>query len=75
MNKKKYKIFFNRTYYSYIEVEYPDDGADHKEIINELIEDGDTEIWTEMAEAEAQAAQNQQQDKIDLPDETAEKKD
>ena len=29
----------------------------------------------EKAEAEAQAAQNQQQDKIDLPDETAEKKD
>ena len=29
----------------------------------------------EKAEAEAQAAQNQEQDKIDLPDETAEKKD
>ena len=29
----------------------------------------------EKAETEAQAAQNQQQDKIDLPDETAEKKD
>ena len=29
----------------------------------------------EKAEADAQAAQNQQQDKIDLPDETAEKKD
>ena len=29
----------------------------------------------EKAEAEAHAAQNQQQDKIDLPDETAEKKD
>ena len=29
----------------------------------------------EKAEAEAQTAQNQQQDKIDLPDETAEKKD
>ena len=50
--KKKYRIFFNRTYYSYIEVEYPDDGADHIEIINELIEDGDQEIWDKMAEAE-----------------------
>ena len=29
----------------------------------------------EKAEADAQAAQNEQQDKIDLPDETAEKKD
>jgi hypothetical protein len=52
MNKKKYKIFFNRTYYSYIEVEYPDDGANHIEIIDELIEDGDQKIWNEMAEAE-----------------------
>tara|TARA_R100001126_G_scaffold45770_1_gene25910 strand:- start:618 stop:839 length:222 start_codon:yes stop_codon:yes gene_type:complete len=52
MNKKKYKIFFNRTYYSYIEVEYPDDGRDHIEIIDKLIQDGDQEIWNEMAEAE-----------------------
>ena len=50
--KKKYRIFFNRTYYSYIEVEYPDDGANHIEIIDELIEDGDQEIWDKMAEAE-----------------------
>ena len=52
MNTKKYRIFFNRTYYSYIEVEYPDDGANHIEIIDELIESGDQDIWTEMAEAE-----------------------
>ena len=52
MNKKKYRIFFNRTYYSYIEVEYPDDGENHIEIIDELIESGDQDIWTEMAEAE-----------------------
>jgi hypothetical protein len=52
MNTKKYKIFFNRTYYSYIEVEYPDDDANHIEIIDELIESGDKDIWTEMAEAE-----------------------
>ena len=52
MNKKKYRIFFNRTYYSYIEVEYPNDGADHKEIIDELIENGDQKIWDKMAEAE-----------------------
>jgi len=52
MNTKKYKIFFNRTYYSYIDVEYPDDGANHIEIIDELIESGDNDIWTEMAEAE-----------------------
>tara|TARA_R100001015_G_C4414161_1_gene17271 strand:+ start:193 stop:408 length:216 start_codon:yes stop_codon:yes gene_type:complete len=49
---KKYIVYFNRTYYSYIEVEYPDDGANHIEIIDELIENGDQDIWNEMAEAE-----------------------
>ncbi|HAB28047.1 MAG TPA: hypothetical protein DCE27_10270 [Xanthomarina gelatinilytica] len=47
----------------------------------EVVDNASAEELTKMkedfekAEAEAQAAQNQQQDKIDLPDETAEKKD
>ena len=48
-----------------------------KEVVDNAIEVELTKMKEdfEKAEAEAQAAQNQQQDKIDLPDETAEKKD
>ena len=47
----------------------------------EVVDNASAEELTKMkedfekAEADTQAAQNQQQDKIDLPDETAEKKD
>ena len=48
-----------------------------KEVVDTASEEELTKMKEdfEKAEAEAQAAQNQQQDKIDLPDETAEKKD
>ena len=48
-----------------------------KEVVDNASEEELTKMKEdfEKAEAEAQAAQNQQQDKIDLPDETAEKKD
>ena len=48
-----------------------------KEIVDNASEEELTKMKEdfEKAEADAQAAQNQQQDKIDLPDETAEKKD
>ena len=48
-----------------------------KEVVDTASEEELTKMKEEFekAEAEAQAAQNQQQDKIDLPDETAEKKD
>ena len=48
-----------------------------KEIVDNASEEELTKMKEdfEKAEADTQAAQNQQQDKIDLPDETAEKKD
>ena len=48
-----------------------------KEVVDNASEEELTKIKEdfEKVEADAQAAQNQQQDKIDLPDETAEKKD
>ena len=48
-----------------------------KEVVDNASEEELTKMKEdfEKAEAEAQAAQNQEQDKIDLPDETAEKKD
>jgi|TARA_B100000900_G_scaffold416054_1_gene448763 hypothetical protein len=48
-----------------------------KEIVDNSSEEELTKIKEdfEKSEAEAQAAQNQQQDKIDLPDEVAENKD
>ena len=48
-----------------------------KEVVDNASEEELTKMKEdfEKAEAEAQAAQNQQLDKIDLPDETAEKKD
>jgi len=49
---KKYKIFMSRTYNTVIEMNFPDDGRDHAEIINDKIEDQDHEIWDLIAEAE-----------------------
>ena len=48
-----------------------------KEVVDNASEEELTKMKEdfEKAEADTQAAQNQQQDKIDLPDETAEKKD
>ena len=48
-----------------------------KEVVDNASEEELTKMKEdfEKVEADAQAAQNQQQDKIDLPDETAEKKD
>ena len=42
----------SRTYNTSVEVNFPDDGRDHAEIINDKIEDHDQEIWDLIAEAE-----------------------
>ena len=49
---KTYRILMSRTYNTSVEVNFPDDGRDHAEIINDKIEDQDHEIWDLIAEAE-----------------------
>ena len=49
---KEYQIVINREYTTYIELKFPDDNRDHKEIINEKIQKGDQEIWDLIAEKE-----------------------
>ena len=49
---KEYQVVINREYTTYITLRFPDDGRDHKEIINEKIQEGDQEIWDLIAEQE-----------------------
>ena len=42
---KEYQIVINRTYTTYIELKFPDDGRNHMDIINEKILEGNEEIW------------------------------
>ena len=49
---KEYQVIINREYITYITLKFPDDGKDHKEIINEKIKEGDQEIWDLIAEKE-----------------------
>ena len=49
---KEYQVVINRTYTTYITLKFPNDGRDHKEIINEKIWKGDEDIWDLVAERE-----------------------
>jgi hypothetical protein len=49
---KEYQLIMNRIYTTEITLRFPDDGADHKEKINECIELGDQGIWDLIAEKE-----------------------
>ncbi len=49
---KKYEVLINRTYFTYVELEFPNDGKDHKEIINHQLTEGDPEIWNLIIEKE-----------------------
>ena len=49
---KEYRILMSRTYNTSVELKFPDDGRDHKEIINEKIKEGDQGIWDLIAEKE-----------------------
>ena len=49
---KEYQVVINREYTTYITLKFPDDGRDHKEIINEKISTGDEGIWDLIAEKE-----------------------
>ena len=49
---KEYQVVINREYTTYITLKFPDDGRDHKEIINEKIKEGDEGIWDLIAEQE-----------------------
>ena len=44
---KEYQVVINREYTTYITLRFPDDGRDHKEIINEKIKEGDEEELVE----------------------------
>ena len=49
---KEYQVIISREYSTNITLEFPDDGRDRKEIINEKIKEGDREIWDLIAEKE-----------------------
>ena len=49
---KEYQVIISREYTTYITLKFPDDGRDHKEIINEKIQEGDEGIWDLIAEKE-----------------------
>jgi hypothetical protein len=49
---KEYQVVINRTYTTYIELKFPDDGRNHMDIINEKILEGDQGIWDLIAEKE-----------------------
>ena len=49
---KEYNVYIQRTYNTTIILKFPDDGRDHKEIINEKISTGDEGIWDLIAEKE-----------------------
>ena len=49
---KEYQVVINREYTTYITLRFPDDGADHKEKINECLELGDQSIWDLIYEKE-----------------------
>ena len=49
---KEYQVIISREYSTNITLKFPDDGRDHKEIINEKIKEGDQEIWDLIAEKE-----------------------
>ena len=49
---KEYKVTVLRMYTTEITLKFPDDGRDHKEIINEKIKEGDQGIWDLIAEKE-----------------------
>ena len=49
---KRYRVLMNRTYTTYITLRFPDDGRNHKDIINEKIQERDEGIWNLIAEKE-----------------------
>ena len=49
---KEYKVTVLRMYTTEITLKFPDDGRDHKEIINENISDGEEMVWDLIAEKE-----------------------
>ena len=51
---KEYEVTVLRMYTTEITLKFPDDGRDHKEIINENISDGEEMVWDLIAEKELQ---------------------
>ena len=49
---KEYKVTILRMYTTEITLKFPNDGRNHKEIINEKIKEGDQGIWDLIAEKE-----------------------
>ena len=49
---KNYQVTISRTYVTKIQLQFPDDGRNHMDIINEKIKEGDQGIWNLIAEKE-----------------------
>ena len=49
---KEYQVVINRTYTTYIELKFPDDGRNHMDIIDDRITSCDEDIWGLIAEKE-----------------------
>jgi hypothetical protein len=49
---KEYNVHIQRTYNTTITLKFPDDGRNHKEIINEKIQEGNEGIWDLISEKE-----------------------
>ena len=49
---KEYQVIISREYTTYITLKFPDDDRNHKEIINEKIQEGNEGIWDLISEKE-----------------------
>tara|TARA_R100001129_G_scaffold177640_1_gene152677 strand:- start:115 stop:336 length:222 start_codon:yes stop_codon:yes gene_type:complete len=49
---KNYQVTISRTYVTKIQLQFPDDGRNHMDIINDKITSCDEDIWDFIAEKE-----------------------
>ncbi len=49
---KTYQVALSRTYTTYITLNFPDDGRNHMDIIDDKIKSGDEDVWDLIAEKE-----------------------
>ena len=49
---KEYRLTISREYTTEIEFKFPDDGRDHKKLLDEAVLDNCSEVWDMIAEEE-----------------------
>ena len=49
---KTYQVTLSRTYTTYITLNFPDDGRNHMDIIDDKIKSGDEDVWGLIAHEE-----------------------